>query len=506
MTNRETRSAAALLSEVSASALQRGDPSPLGGGPRRARDTGVAAGRDVRLGLAGKAEHRPAPPPSPALPHKGGGSARSPAFAALIALALAAPALAAPLSPDARDEKSLPQMQLRGVEDTLQQSDEQRRRIEADIESIRVDRARLTAALIETTAKVQDNERQIDAASDRLETLATSEDALRRSLDARRDVIADVLAVMQRMGRNPPPAILVRPQEMAEAIRASMLLSSVIPDLNNETLALATDLDELARLHASIEGEKKGLGERAAILARDKLRLASLVDARQEGLSAAQEALGSERERAAELAHQAATLKELIARMESEIGAAKAGAAQAAAADIAAAREIGTKAAAARASDPARLKPALAFAETRGQLPLPAAGAILKAFGAPDGFGGAERGVSLGTPAKATVASPVDGWVAFSGPYRTYGQLLIINAGAGYYIVLAGMDRISVSVGQFVLAGEPLAVMGDGSARTASALAIGAAQPILYIELRKDGAAIDPGPWWAKTDSEKARG
>ena len=421
-------------------------------------------------------------------------------------LALASPALAGPLSPDARDEQSGPQMQLRGVEDTLQQSDEQRRHIEADIESIRVDRARLNSALIETTAKVQDNERRIDAANARLANLTTSEDALRRSLEARRDVIADVLAVMQRMGRNPPPAILVRPREMAEAIRASILLGSVIPDLNNETLALAADLDELARLSASIEAERKALDEREATLSQDKLRLASLVDARQQALSAAQDALGSERERAADLAKQAANLKELIARMESEVRAAKAGATQAAAEDIAAASEVKSKAAAARGGDPARLKPAIAFAETRGQLPLPAAGAIVKTFGAPDGFGGSEKGVSLATPAKATVASPVDGWVAFSGPFRTYGQLLIINAGGGYHVVLAGMDRINVSVGQFVLAGEPLAVMGDGWARTASALAIGAAQPILYIELRKDAAAIDPGPWWAKTDSEKARG
>jgi murein hydrolase activator len=436
-------------------------------------------------------------------------SASSPGIARWLlatALAFAFPALAAPLSPDDRGEKSIQEMQLRGVEDTLHQSDEQRRRIEADIESIRVDRARLNAALIETTAKVQDNERQMSAAAEKLASLTTSEDALRRSLEARRDVIGDVLAVMQRMGRNPPPAILVRPREMAEAIRASMLLSSVVPDLNNETLALAADLDELARLHASAEGERKNLAGRAIALAQDRTRLASLVDARQQALVAAQDALGTERERAADLAKQAANLKELIARMESEIGSAKAGAAAAAAADLAAAGAIKNKAAAARANDPARLKPAVAFADTRGLLALPAAGSIAKGFGEPDGFGGAEKGESLATSAGAIVAAPIDGWVAFSGPYRTYGQLLIVNAGGGYYLVLAGMDRINVSVGQFVLAGEPLAVMGDGSARTASAIAIGAAQPILYIELRKDGAAIDPGPWWAKTDIEKARG
>jgi septal ring factor EnvC (AmiA/AmiB activator) len=68
------------------------------------------------------------------------------------------------------------------------------------------------------------------------------------------------------------------------------------------------------------------------------------------------------------------------------------------------------------------------------------------------------------------------------------------------------MDRTNVEVGQFVLAGEPIASMGDGSAQTAAAIAIGAAQPVLYVEFRKDGATIDPGPWWAKPELEKARG
>ena len=137
---------------------------------------------------------------------------------------------------------------------------------------------------------------------------------------------------------------------------------------------------------------------------------------------------------------------------------------------------------------------------------MPASGTILKAYGAADGFGGTEKGLSLATRTNALVASPSDGWIVYSGPYRTYGQLLIINAGGGYYIVLAGMERINVEVGQFVLAGEPVASMGDASAKTAAAIAIGAAQPILYVEFRKDGSAIDPGPWWAKTELQKVRG
>jgi septal ring factor EnvC (AmiA/AmiB activator) len=196
----------------------------------------------------------------------------------------------------------------------------------------------------------------------------------------------------------------------------------------------------------------------------------------------------------------------LITRMETEDASAKAGAQAARDADAAAVADIKSRAAAAEKKDPARLKPALAFAEVKGQLALPVVGAVLKTFGAPDGFGAAEKGISIATPASATVSAPADGWVAFSGPYRSYGQLLIINAGAGYYVVMAGMERINVSVGQFILAGEPVASMGDGSTRTATAAAIGAEQPVLYIEFRKDGAAIDPGPWWVKPDMEKARG
>ena len=137
---------------------------------------------------------------------------------------------------------------------------------------------------------------------------------------------------------------------------------------------------------------------------------------------------------------------------------------------------------------------------------MPVAGTLIKSFGAPDGFGGTEKGLSISTRTGAVVSSPADGWVSFVGSYRNYGQLLIVNVGGGYYLVLAGMQSTSVELGQFILAGEPVAVMGDGSAKTAAAIALGAAQPILYVELKKDGAAIDPGPWWAKPELEKVRG
>ena len=437
---------------------------------------------------------------------------RTAAAGAVLAASLAPAwdAQADPAQPDppaaADKERANKETELRGVEDTLRASEEQRSAIEAEIESVRADRARLSAALIETTAKVQDAERGASAASDKLASLNATADELSRSLERRRTVIADVLAALQRMGSNPPPAILVKPNDMSEAVRAATVMGELIPELKSQTESVRKDLDALAQTRNSIAIERDELTQRGQALAADKMRLGALIDARQQSLASAQDALGSQRQRASDLARQATSLKDLIARLDSENEAHKAAAAATHATEAAAAAEIEAAARAARGSDPGRLKPEIAFGEARGQVPLPAAGSVLKTFGSPDGLGGTERGLSLATPAGATVSAPADGAVLFAGPYRSYGQLLIMDAGGGYYVLLAGMDRINVASGEFVLAGEPIGVMGDGSVRMATAGAVGAARPVLYIELRKDGTAIDPGPWWAKADIEKAHG
>ena len=136
---------------------------------------------------------------------------------------------------------------------------------------------------------------------------------------------------------------------------------------------------------------------------------------------------------------------------------------------------------------------------------MPVNGVKTKGFGAPDGLGGTEKGISIATRPGAQVTAPCDGWVVYAAPYRSYGQLLILNAGGGYHVLVAGMDRISVDVGQFVLTGEPVAVMGNGAPAVAVA-AVGAGPPALYVEFRKDGVPVDPTPWWAINDNEKVRG
>ncbi|MDF2118480.1 peptidoglycan DD-metalloendopeptidase family protein [Roseiarcaceae bacterium H3SJ34-1] len=445
-----------------------------------------------QLGLA---QTKPPAPPAGTTPAPTSGPANGPAPAP---------------SPE-RERIDARQQELRNIEQGLRASEEQRRKIEIELESIRSDRTRLNAALVDTAAKMQAGEQRSDEVERRLEASIGSEDAIKRSLEARRGVIAEILAGLQRMGRNPPPAVLIAPEDILKAIRTSMMMGAVLPELRAETQVLVADLGELVELRKKIAVEKDRLAVEARAMAGERERLAALIEARRNAMGETEQALQAERAKAQLLGRQALDLKDLIARLEAEVGSAQRAAEAARKADAERQQTAALKPPDPRKSgspfaDSTRLKPAIAFSDAKKLLPLPVSGSIVKNFGAPDGFGSSERGIYMSTRAGALVASPTDGWVLFSGTFRTYGQLLIINAGGGYYILLAGMARNTVEVGQFVLVGEPVGVMGDASARNAAALAIGATQPVLYVEFRKDGTAIDPSPWWAKPEVEKVRG
>jgi len=418
-----------------------------------------------------------------------------------------APAPAAQAVPnETAEEKARREQDLKVLEQAITANAEARKRLEAEVESIKADRAKLNAALIETAERVRGTEDRIQGLEQRLQTLGSSETAIRRSLQSRRGVIIEVFAALQRMGRRPPPAVLVRPEDMLEAVRASIMLGAVLPELRQEAEVLATDLAELVRLKEAITKDRATLNGELTALNREQQRLAALMEARQSRIAEVERNVGAERQKAEDLARQAGTLKELIDRMEAEIAGAQRAAEEARKAAEAQQRETREKFAQLAFRDPARLAPKIPFSEARGLLPRPVSGETALAFGAPDGYGGTTRGISITTRPNASVVSPADGWVSFAGPFRSYGRLLIINAGGGYYILLAGMDQINVDVGQFVLAGEPVATMGEAPLMSLIGAAIEKNNPVLYVEFRKDGSSIDPGPWWAKSQSEKVRG
>ena len=189
----------------------------------------------------------------------------------------------APKPGDAGDALSGRRQELRGMEDTLQTSQAQRAKIEAEVAAIRTDRAKLEAALVDLAKTIDDREGKIAAAEARLDELTGSEEAIRHSLDSRRAVIAEILAALQRMGRKPPPALLVAPEDMLAAIRTSMMLGSVLPEMRADTEALASDLSDLLALRRSIAAERDLLAGDVAKLGLDRQRLAALIDARRVG-------------------------------------------------------------------------------------------------------------------------------------------------------------------------------------------------------------------------------
>jgi len=289
-----------------------------------------------------------------------------------------------------------------------------------------------------------------------------------------------------------------------------MLLGAVVPELRGEAETLAGDLTELIRVRGQIAADRESLKSDLAGWAKEKQRLDALIEARRGRLAEIEKGLAAERQRAADLGKDAKSLKELVDRMDGDLSAAKRAAEEARLTQEREAKAVQDKFAAAGARDPARLAPKVKFADLRGDVPRPTSGAVLRGFNQPDGHGGTTRGISFTTRAKAVVSAPADGWVSYAGPFRSYGRLLIINAGDGYYLLLAGMDRIDVDVGQFVLAGEPVAAMGEGGGGAAQESASprddDRGDPVLYVEFRKDGGSIDPEPWWAKGPSEKVRG
>src|SRR3984957_5649106 len=380
-------------------------------------------------------------------------------------------------------------------------SAESQAKLRREIEAIGDDRRALNQQLIDTAARVRDVEASIEATRGRLKPLDEQEVSIRKSLDERRTAIIEILAALQRVGHQPPPALLVQPEDALKAVRTAITLGAVLPDMHAQADALAGDLADLLAVRKTTVGENEHLSRDLDLLGREQLRMNVLIDERQKKQATTEEALDAERSRATDLARQADGLKDLIAKLESGLDAPP----RTPHADARSIEEDATRPDLSALKDPGRLAPAIAFATARGRLRLPVNGVKIREFGGPDGIGGTQRGQSIAAHAGAQITSPCDGWVVYAGPFRSYGQLLILNAGGGYHVLLAGMERISVDLGQFVLTREPETLRGGGS-QVSTAGATGAKLPVLYVEFRKDGTPIDPSPWWAANEGEKVRG
>ena len=410
----------------------------------------------------------------------------------------APPTAATPQSPAdaAADRRAATRAELDALLGDMRVGRDRQDELKREIDRLERDRTRIAEQLLAAAGRTRDLEARLADGEARVEKLDGEVAAVRASLAGRRDVLADVLAALQRIGRKPPPAIVVRPEDALASVRSAILVGALLPELRVQAEALLADLETLDGIKRAASAERDRFRAEARELVDERARLEILVEERRRTKTEQETRLIEESRHIADLAQKAAGLEALIARLDAETPRPKPPEGDRRLASL---------------GDAGRLQPAVPFAEARGTLPLPVSGAVLRRWGEDDGLGGLARGLTLSAREDARVVSPCDGWVVFSGPFRTYGKLLIINGGGGYHVVLAGIDRIDVELGQFVLAGEPVGVMG--ARRTTVTTTDGASvqedrarSPLLYVEFRKDNTAIDPTPWWARTRDEKVRG
>jgi murein hydrolase activator len=406
-------------------------------------------------------------------------------------------------SPAGRDALRQRDQELEVLRADQKRALENEAKLRQEIESLGDDRRKLSQQLIDTASRVRSVGEEIAKAEERLAPLDEREQMLRQSLGARQGRMTEVLAALQRIGRHPPPALLVRAEDALQSLRSAMLLGAVLPEMRQQADSILKDIAQLRSLRASIAEERSSLDRDRTALAEEELRLSLLMEQRQKQQAEIEKSLLGQTQHSADLARQADNLKDLIAKLEASRDSAGRGNGESRAGEAKKSLDRPLDVAALR--DAGRLTPAVAFASAKKQLPLPVNGARIKEYGAPDGVGGTEKGLSIAARPGAQVTAPCDGWVVYAGPFRKYGELLILNAGGGYHVLLAGMERITVDVGQFVVTGEPVAAMGNRP-QGATAVTADSRQPVLYVEFRKDGSPVDPGPWWAASEVEKVRG
>jgi murein hydrolase activator len=423
----------------------------------------------------------------------------------------AAKAPSAAPNPGALDALKQRGQELESIRAEQHRSAETEQRLATESDSIAEERRKLNQSLIDAAARIRAGEERVAATEIRLRELESSEADIRKLLDDRRSVVAEVLAALQRIGHRPPPAVFIGSEDAIESVRTAMSLGAVLPQMRSETDRLLVDLADLARVKKERAAERNQLAAQVAELADTQTRMAALIEERQRRQAEVEQAIATERQRGLVLSRQVDNLKDLIGKLEQGLDSAS----RAARAPGRPGEDLkppgDARSGLAALKDPARMGPAIAFVSAKGKLSLPASGVRIREFGASDGMGGNEKGTSIATRPGAQVTAPSDGWVVYAAPYRSYGQLLILNVGGGYHVLLAGMERITVDPGQFVLTGEPVAVMGSGTqvasvSAAGSSSAIGSSQPVLYIEFRKDGTPVDSSPWWAATENEKVRG
>ncbi len=346
---------------------------------------------------------------------------------------------------------------------------------------VSLDIVSLEGELVAAAMESQRQEEQATTAERELQSLRAQMAARRRDVLEGEVALEGLMASLAVSGRHRPPAWLTETQDANVAIRTALLMGHVAPAVKRRTSYLADEITALRRLEQAAGRELRRLEAAEAALAARRSQINQLTATKRAAFHSVQEDADMLRQRVALLARETDTIQKLLAALEAEAPRAPRMKPQLRLAATSPASSV-------RSDAPVPGMGALARNSVRGAistLRAPAAGRLLRAWGDQMPGGTLSEGLTYATRSQAQVLAPVSGRVEFSGPFRTYGQLLIISTSDGYHVLLSGMARSYVDVGQDVVQGEPVARMTQ---RVEPA-------PELYMEVRRSGEPVDPADW-----------
>lgn len=394
---------------------------------------------------------------------------------------------------------SASQEDLLKIQREIQDSKKKSTTLKSQADALKKEAEALRAQLIALSQSVQQREAKVTRFEMAIHELSIEENQAREHLEKRHGQSVETLMALERLALNPPEAIIAMPQPPADMVRSAILLRSIVPHIQEQAQALRKEVESYAKKRKLLEDRKESLANASLNLEDERLRLDSLIAEKKSLSRRYVRDSKAESKRVASLSKKAESLRGLLEKLATDRKEQEKKAKAKAKAKALEKEKNKAKTLDEEDDDseivlgkPPTGKP---IAKAKGQLSRPAYGRIVMKFGEREKLGGKHKGISIQTRKGAQIVATYDGQIAFAGPFRGYKQLLIIDHGDGYHTLLTGMDRLDVSVGQWLLSGEPVGVMSSNGSSDAN----------LYFELRKNGAPINPSPWMRRQNA-KARG
>ncbi|HPI46694.1 MAG TPA: peptidoglycan DD-metalloendopeptidase family protein [Hyphomonadaceae bacterium] len=401
-------------------------------------------------------------------------------------LALALMLLATPALAQSRAApKSFTQDDLKRAEAARDSAVARLRTLEARSSAAARDLGDIDADLIAAAADSTAREEAAYAAEEQLMILADETQTASSSLSADQAALDDLLAALMTFGSRRPPALATSPEDSAAAVRAAILMSDAAPALSRRATELKSQIETLNRLAAETRAQQTNLASATGALAARREEIAALAEEKRRASATLDAETAAARAETRRLATEADTLRELL---DSLAKSAPAKPSMKPSAGKPPVKPTPAKPGAGKpsATQPARPPAAVAARPSAGiTAPLqPAVGTRLHRFGQTVD-GEKQQGLTLSTRPAAQVIAPLDARVQYSGVFRSYGLMAILDVGNDVLVVVSGLDALFPEAGQWVLAGEPIGRMADRKSPS----------PELYLEVRRKGQPVDPEKW-----------